>query len=58
MIKQSGGAIVNTVSTSVWTGAVRHVAYQAANAGLHGLTGHTATLGGEQGVRKIRLRPG
>ena len=51
MIKQGGGAIVNTVSTSAWTGADRHVAFQVANAGLYGLTRHTATLGGKHGVR-------
>jgi NAD(P)-dependent dehydrogenase (short-subunit alcohol dehydrogenase family) len=51
MIKQGGGAIVSTVSTSAWTGADRHVAYQVANAGLHGLTLHTAMLGGKHGVR-------
>jgi NAD(P)-dependent dehydrogenase (short-subunit alcohol dehydrogenase family) len=51
MIKQGGGAIVNTVSTCAWTGEDRHVAYQAANAGLHGLTRHTAALGGKHGVR-------
>lgn len=51
MIKQGGGAIVNTVTTSAWPGADRHVAYQAANAGVYGLTRHTATLGGKQGVR-------
>jgi NAD(P)-dependent dehydrogenase (short-subunit alcohol dehydrogenase family) len=51
MIKQGGGAIVNTVSTSAWTGADRDVAYQAANAGLCRLARHTATLGGKHGVR-------
>ena len=51
MIKQGGGAIVSTVSTSAWTGADRHVAYQVANAGLHGLARHTAMLGGKHGVR-------
>jgi NAD(P)-dependent dehydrogenase (short-subunit alcohol dehydrogenase family) len=50
MIKQGGGAIVNTVSTA-WTGEDRHVAHQTANAGLHGLTRHTAALGGKHGVR-------
>jgi len=51
MIKQGGGAIVNTVSTSAWTGADRDLAYQAANAGLCRLARHTATLGGKHGVR-------
>lgn len=51
MIKQGGGAIVNTVSTSAWTGEDRHVDYQAANAGLYGLTRHTARVGGKHGVR-------
>jgi NAD(P)-dependent dehydrogenase (short-subunit alcohol dehydrogenase family) len=51
MIKQGGGAIVNTVSTSAWTGEDGRVAVQAANAGLNGLTRRTATLGGKHGVR-------
>jgi NAD(P)-dependent dehydrogenase (short-subunit alcohol dehydrogenase family) len=51
MIKQGGGAIVNAVSTSVWSASDRHVAYQVANAGLYGLTRHTAMLGGKHGVR-------
>jgi NAD(P)-dependent dehydrogenase (short-subunit alcohol dehydrogenase family) len=51
MIKQGGGAIVNAVSTCAWTGADRDVDYQAANAGLYGLTRHTAALGGKHGVR-------
>jgi len=50
MIKQGGGAIVNTVSTD-WTGEDRDVARQAANAGLYGLTRHAAALGGKHGVR-------
>jgi NAD(P)-dependent dehydrogenase (short-subunit alcohol dehydrogenase family) len=51
MIEQGGGAIVNAVSTSAWIGEDRHVAHQAANAGLRGLTRHTAALGGKYGVR-------
>jgi NAD(P)-dependent dehydrogenase (short-subunit alcohol dehydrogenase family) len=51
MIKQRGGAIVNSLATSVWNGADHHVACQAANAGLCGLTRHTAALGGKHGVR-------
>lgn len=51
MINQGGGAIVNTVSMNVWTGADRHAAYQAANAGVYGLTRHTAAVGGKHGVR-------
>ena len=46
MIDQGGGAIVNTMSTSVWIGEDRRVAYQSAKAGLYGLTRHTATLAG------------
>lgn len=51
MIRQGGGAIVNTVSTCAWTGVDRHVDYQAANAGLYGLTRHTAAVGGKHRVR-------
>jgi NAD(P)-dependent dehydrogenase (short-subunit alcohol dehydrogenase family) len=51
MIEQGGGAIVNAVSTTAWIGEDRHVAHQAANAGLHGLTRRTAALGGKYGVR-------
>jgi NAD(P)-dependent dehydrogenase (short-subunit alcohol dehydrogenase family) len=43
MIRQGGGAIVNTVSTA-WASEGRHAAYQA-------LTRHTAMLGGKHGVR-------
>ena len=47
MINQGSGAIVNTMSTSLWLGEDRRVAYQSAKAGLYGLTRHTATLGGQ-----------
>ncbi|MDT7791218.1 MAG: hypothetical protein QOD59_654 [Mycobacterium sp.] len=51
MIDQGGGAIVNTMSTTVWMGEETRVAYQSAKAALYGLTRHTATLGGKHGVR-------
>ena len=58
MIDQGGGAIVNTMSTSVWMGEDTRVAYQSAKAGLYGLTRHTATLGGKHGVRCNSVAPG
>ncbi|AKU93833.1 putative short-chain type dehydrogenase/reductase [Labilithrix luteola] len=58
MIKQGGGAIVNTMSTAVWMGEARRVAYQSAKAALYGLTRHTATLGGKHGVRCNSVAPG
>ena len=58
MIKQGGGSIVNTMSSIVWMGEDRRVAYQAAKAGLYGLTRHTATLGGKHGVRTNSVAPG
>ena len=58
MIDQGGGAIVNTMSTIVWMGEDRRVAYQSAKAGLYGLTRHTATLGGKHGVRCNSVAPG
>jgi NAD(P)-dependent dehydrogenase (short-subunit alcohol dehydrogenase family) len=58
MIKRGGGAIVNTSSSSVWIGESEHVAYQTAKSALVGLTRHTATLAGKQGVRCNLLVPG
>jgi NAD(P)-dependent dehydrogenase (short-subunit alcohol dehydrogenase family) len=58
MIDQGGGAIVNTMSTTVWMGEETRVAYQSAKAGLYGLTRHTATLGGKHGVRCNSVAPG
>jgi NAD(P)-dependent dehydrogenase (short-subunit alcohol dehydrogenase family) len=58
MIEQGRGSIVNTMSSIVWMGEERRVAYQAAKAGLYGLTRHTATVGGKNGVRLNSLAPG
>jgi NAD(P)-dependent dehydrogenase (short-subunit alcohol dehydrogenase family) len=58
MIKRSIGAIVNTMSSIVWMGEDRRVAYQASKAGLCGLTRHTASLGGQHGVRCNSVAPG
>ena len=58
MIDQGGGGIVNTMSTVVWMGEDRRVAYQSAKAGLYGLTRHTATRGGKHGVRCNSVAPG
>jgi NAD(P)-dependent dehydrogenase (short-subunit alcohol dehydrogenase family) len=58
MIERGGGAIVNTMSSIVWMGEDRRVAYQAAKAGLYGLTRHTASLGGKHGVRCNSVAPG
>lgn len=38
MIERGGGSITNTMSSIVWMGEDRRVAYQAAKAGLYGLT--------------------
>ena len=58
MIERGSGAIVNTMSSIVWLGEAQRVAYQAAKAGLYGLTRHTATLGGKRGVRCNSVAPG
>ena len=58
MIKQGSGAIVNCMSSQVWLGEGQRVAYQAAKAGLYGLTRHTATVGGKHGVRCNIVAPG
>jgi NAD(P)-dependent dehydrogenase (short-subunit alcohol dehydrogenase family) len=52
------GAIVSTMSSIVWMGEDRRVAYQAAKVGLYGLTRHTTTLGGKRGVRCNSIAPG
>jgi NAD(P)-dependent dehydrogenase (short-subunit alcohol dehydrogenase family) len=57
MIAQGRGSIVNTMSSIVWMGEERRVAYQAAKAGLYGLTRHTAIIGGRHGVRCNSLAP-
>ncbi len=58
MIEQGHGAIVNTMSSVLWMGGAQRVAYQAAKAGLYGLTRHTASLGGKRGVRCNSVAPG
>ncbi|MGW4796776.1 SDR family NAD(P)-dependent oxidoreductase [Nonomuraea sp. NPDC004297] len=58
MLRQRSGAIVNTMSSSVWVGPPNKVAYQASKSGLVGLTRHTASLGGRQGVRCNLVSPG
>ncbi|MGY0556935.1 MULTISPECIES: SDR family NAD(P)-dependent oxidoreductase [unclassified Lysobacter] len=58
MIRQGGGAIVNTMSSSVWMGETNHVAYQSSKSGLIGLTRHSASVGGKHGVRTNLLSPG
>lgn len=58
MIERGSGAIVNTMSSIVWAGEDRRVAYQASKAGLYGLTRHTASLGGKHGVRCNSVAPG
>jgi NAD(P)-dependent dehydrogenase (short-subunit alcohol dehydrogenase family) len=58
MLDQRTGSIVNTMSSAVWMGEGVRVAYQAAKSGLVGLTRHTATVGGKQGVRCNLLSPG
>jgi NAD(P)-dependent dehydrogenase (short-subunit alcohol dehydrogenase family) len=58
MIENGGGAIVNTMSSSVWMGEPVRVSYQSAKSGLLGLTRHAATLGGKHGVRTNLLSPG
>ncbi|MET8832117.1 SDR family oxidoreductase [Streptomyces sp. NPDC004610] len=58
MLRQGSGSIVNTMSSAVWGGRPIMVAYQTAKSGLIGLTRHTATLGGKQGVRCNLVSPG
>lgn len=58
MLRQGSGSIVNTMSSAVWLGQTTQVAYQTAKSGLVGLTRHTASVGGQQGVRCNLVSPG
>jgi NAD(P)-dependent dehydrogenase (short-subunit alcohol dehydrogenase family) len=58
MLDLGGGSIVNMMSSAVWLGETARVSYQAAKAGLYGLTRHTASLGGKRGVRCNSVAPG
>ena len=53
MVERGRGAIVNTMSSIVWMGEGRRVAYQASKAGLYGLTRHTASLSGKDGAMQL-----
>lgn len=58
MLRQGGGAIVNTSSASAFLGEPVRPAYSAAKAAIGALTRHVATAYGRQGVRCNAVAPG
>ena len=58
MIKQGGGAIVNTASTGAFSGDITRMAYTVSKAAIIGLTRQIATHHGKQGVRCNAVAPG
>jgi NAD(P)-dependent dehydrogenase (short-subunit alcohol dehydrogenase family) len=58
MLEGNGGVIVNTASTSAFTGDVVRPAYGASKAGLVALTRYVATMYGRRGIRCNAVAPG
>lgn len=58
MIKQGGGAIVNTASTGAFAGDITRMAYSVTKAAIIGLTRQIATHHGKQGIRCNAVAPG
>jgi len=58
MLKNGGGAIVNTSSASAFSGKPVNPAYASSKAGLNALTRHVASAYGRQGVRCNAIAPG
>jgi NAD(P)-dependent dehydrogenase (short-subunit alcohol dehydrogenase family) len=58
MIKQGGGAIVNTSSVGSLGGEEREVAYGVSKAGINTLTQYIATAHGKQRIRCNAIAPG
>jgi len=58
MLKQGGGAIVNTSSAAAFSGEPNIPAYASSKAGMNALTRHVASAYGRQGVRCNAIAPG
>ena len=58
MLKQGGGAIVNTSSAAAFSAEPIRPAYGASKAGIVALTRHVATAYGRQGIRCNAVAPG
>ena len=58
MLKQGGGAIVNTSSAAAFSGEATLPAYSASKAGVVALTRHVASAYGRQGIRCNAVAPG
>ena len=58
MLKNGGGAIINTASGSGFTGDLSRIAYGASKAGAVAMTRHVATQYGRQGIRCNAVAPG
>ena len=58
MLKQGSGAIVNTSSSSAFSGEPIRPAYGASKAGVVALTRHVATAYGRHGIRCNAVAPG
>jgi NAD(P)-dependent dehydrogenase (short-subunit alcohol dehydrogenase family) len=58
MLKQGGGAIVNTSSAAAFSAEPIRPAYGASKAGVVALTRHVATAYGRQGIRCNAVAPG
>ena len=58
MLKQGGGAIVNTSSAAAFAAEPIRPAYGASKAGVVALTRHVATAYGRQGIRCNAVAPG
>jgi len=57
MLKQGGGAIVNTSSSAAFTGEERIPAYASSKAALLALTRHVSSAYGRQGIRCNAVAP-
>jgi NAD(P)-dependent dehydrogenase (short-subunit alcohol dehydrogenase family) len=58
MIRNGGGAIVNTSSASAFRGELRQAAYGTSKAGIVALTKYVATMFGMRNIRCNALAPG
>jgi NAD(P)-dependent dehydrogenase (short-subunit alcohol dehydrogenase family) len=58
MLKQGGGAIVNTSSAAAFSGEGSIPAYSSSKAGLNALTRHVASAYGRAGIRCNAIAPG
>ena len=58
MIRQGGGAIVNTASTGGFAGDISRLAYSVSKSAIIGLTRQIATHHGAQGIRCNAVAPG